>query len=79
MAGLKHGIGDTVQIKSREWYDKNKDKNGDVRFGFGKEPFISKMAVYCGQKAWIKKDDVGDYELDVDRGGWFWNDLMLED
>lgn len=42
----KRRIGDKVRIKSREWYEANKDEYGRVtcKYGFGDD-----MAVFCGR------------------------------
>lgn len=39
-------VGDKVKIKSREWYDKWKEQNGQVRVG---EVFLFDMADACGR------------------------------
>jgi hypothetical protein len=36
---MKYKVGDKVRIKSREWYDSNKNKYGDVDF--------SVLHIYC--------------------------------
>lgn len=38
-------VGDKVRIKSREWYEKNKDSMGYVNVP---EIFVPQMAEYCG-------------------------------
>ena len=75
---MKHKLGDVVQIKSLDWYKKNKDEDGWVEeehlssFGFD-------MSEYCGMKATIASvlDDY--YFIDIDNGEWCWCDYMFED
>ena len=78
MAELKFSVGDTVTIKSKEWYDQNKNEQGDIRFPDGKEPFVKGMDKFCGKTATIINICTHEYVLDIDRGRWFWNDLMIE-
>ena len=75
---MKHKVGDTVTIKSLDWYNKNKDEDGCV----GEEHisiFICDMSEYCGMKAKITAvlDDY--YVIDIDNGKWCWCDYMFED
>jgi len=70
-------VGDTVRIKPRSWYEKNKDANGDVDTP---SSFVSDMAVYCGRKAKVigvyNRDDTSKmYLLDIcveDYWSWDW-------
>ena len=41
-------VGDKVKIKSREWYEKWKDEQGDVD-GIGTHRFVLEMSKYCGK------------------------------
>jgi hypothetical protein len=79
MERLKFSVGDTVTIKSKDWYMKNKDENGDIRFGFGKEPFVRGMDKFCGKTATIINMCTKEYVLDIDRGYYYWNDEHLSD
>ena len=75
---MKYKVGNIVQIKSLDWYKKNKDEDGWVEeehlssFGFD-------MSEYCGMKAKIASvlDDY--YVIDIDNGKWCWCDYMFED
>lgn len=69
-------IGDKVRIKSREWYEANKNEYGVVNC---KHVFVNKMAVFCGRSFKIK--DVafaGGYKLDG-AGDWIFSDEMFEE
>lgn len=73
---MKHKIGDKVKIKSKEWYEKNKNISGDIYCG--DTLFLAAMHRYCGNIATITS--VGSiYRLDIDNGKWGWADEMLED
>lgn len=73
---MKYKVGDKVRIKSREWYEKNKNISGNILFG--DTLFIAAMHRYCGNIATITS--VGDiYRIDIDNGKWGWTDEMLED
>ena len=75
---MKHKLGDVVQIKSLDWYKKNKDEDDWVEeehlssFGFD-------MSVYCGMKAKITAVLYNNYFIDIDNGKWYWCDYMFED
>ena len=63
-------VGDKVRIKSKEWYDKNKDENGEIKnddIVFGK--YYSK---FCGLTMDINslKDDMY-YLLTISKNGHF--------
>ena len=42
---MKHKVGDVVQIKSLDWYNKNKDEDGWVRKE-GTVVFVTEMYQY---------------------------------
>lgn len=44
---MKYKVGDVVRIKSREWYDTNKNKYGDVDFPYC--AFTAAMSAMCGK------------------------------
>ena len=44
---MKYKVGDKVRIKSREWYDSNKNKYGDVDFPCC--TFTAEMSEMCGK------------------------------
>lgn len=72
----KRRIGDKVRIKSREWYEANKDEYGRVTCKYG---FVDDMAVFCGRSFKIKDITLtGGYKLDgVD--GWTFSDDMFDE
>ena len=75
---MKYKVGDKVRVKSKEWYESNRTKEGDYEVdGLS---FTDYMTKFCGKEATITysdKDD-GTYQLDIDSSYWF-NDKMLED
>ena len=46
MSKLKYKVGDKVRIKSLDWYNENKDINGNVHCG--DKVFDNYMSVFCG-------------------------------
>lgn len=69
-------IGDKVRIKSREWYEANKNKHGTVNCKYG---FVDDMAVFCGRSFKIKNIMLkGGYRLDG-AGDWTFSDEMFEE
>ena len=77
-------VGQKVVIKSSEWYNSKKDKNGDIRLA--EEVFIEEMAKYCGKTATILDafedldggSDATMYLIDLDEGDWNWTYEMFE-
>ena len=77
-------LGQKVTIKSVDWYNSNKDKNGAIKLAT--EVFVSEMSEYCGKTATIVDvfkdlDGVDDnimYRIDLDNRGWNWTDEMFE-
>ena len=80
----KLSLGQKVTIKSLDWYNANKDKNGAIILSA--EVFVEEMAEYCGKTATILdafKDLDGEsntimYRIDLDERGWNWTDEMFE-
>ena len=79
----KLSLGQKVTIKSLDWYNSNKDKNGAVKLA--EEVFVEEMAEYCGKTATIvdvfKDLDGGDatmYRIDLDHRDWNWTEEMFE-
>lgn len=73
---MKHKVGDKVRIKSREWYEKNKNRAGDILCGG--TFFVDDMVCYCGNIATIASVD-RIYRLDIDNSEFEWSDEMFED
>ena len=72
---MKYKVGDKVVVKSRKWYDKNKDENGNVQMNF--DDFVGPMAELCGKTVTISEIINGRYrikEMCLD-----WYDDMFED
>ena len=80
----KLSLGQKVTIKSLDWYNSNKDKNGAIILSA--EVFVEEMAKYCGKTATIVdvfKDLGGEsdaimYRIDLDHRDWNWTDEMFE-
>jgi hypothetical protein len=73
MKNHKYKIGDSVIIKSLEWYKKNCDVNGDIEVNCS---FVEPMSEFCGIKMTIiryTKDGYMMYDND-----WEWSDDMFE-
>ena len=77
-------LGQKVTIKSLDWYNSNKDKNGAIKLSA--EVFVEEMAEYCGKTATIldafKDLDGGSnatmYRIDLDHRDWNWTEEMFE-
>lgn len=70
-------VGDTVRIKSREWYDNNKNEQGYVDLPLAL--FLPVMAQLCGKIATITYI-VGDgtFKINLDGGRYWWSAEMIE-
>ena len=72
-------VGDKVRIKSIDWYNKNKDEDGDVELST--HIFVPEMSEYCGAVVTIKDvfEDIDDnvvyYMEDI---VWDWTNEMIE-
>ena len=74
---LKFKVGDKVRVKSLEWYNENKQKDGTI--DFDGTIFTPKMSECCGKEyKIIDIDEDGDYTLSID-DCWYFSDDMLED
>jgi len=74
---MKYKIGDTVYIKSLDWYNDNKNYGVYVKsynFFFDKH-----MQHFCGKSAIIKDIDRDAYKINLDDRIFFWEDYMFED
>ena len=77
-------LGQKVTIKSVDWYNSNKDKNGAIKLTT--DVFVEEMSEYCGKTATIvdvfqNLDGVDDnimYRIDLDHRDWNWTDEMFE-
>lgn len=80
---MKYKAGDRVKIKSLDWYNENKNKQGNTSFpcqvGVA---FTSEMSFFCGQIVTITQiEDIKDrefYHIREDKGVYVWADEMIE-
>lgn len=72
----KRKVGDKVRIKSREWYEANKDGKGVVP---GVCYFTPQMAILCGKTFTITVVCGDYYRLDGEARPYFFTEMMLED
>lgn len=80
---MKYKVGDKVRIKSLDWYNKNKNKRGNISFPYEAEVvFTSEMSSFCGQIVTISQkgytQDIGFYRIKEDYGVHMWTDEMIE-
>lgn len=73
---MKYKVGDSVKIKSEEWYRRNASPNGYI-WPNGDIEFIPSMAKYLGQTCIIREVNTRSYCLE--NVPHFWTDYMLED
>ena len=78
---MKYKVGDKVRIKSKDWYEKNKDEDGDIRLS--QRYFNEDMCMYCGKIATIEEISTYHgyirYNIDIDKLHYFWDDEMFEE
>jgi len=80
---MNYKVGDTVRIKSKQWYVLNKNRFGENFLMSLGVWFVHDMSLYCGKKC--KIDHISDsgqyqyYRLDIDFGHWNWTDDMFDD
>lgn len=71
---MKYKVGDKVRIKTKEWYDKNKDSDGNVKTRTNCVTVA--MSKYCGMEAIVTQCGFGstgtDCTIDIDNGRWCW-------
>lgn len=72
---MRYKPGDRVRIKSLDWYNKNKDEDGDV--DCGTQNFVDSMKSYCGQILTIKGMGTNYSYSMLDKPFW-WTDEMIE-
>lgn len=59
---MKHKVGDKVRIKSKDWYERNKDKNGNITLSSGNH-FGECMKELLGKSFTISAAESGWYNL----------------
>jgi hypothetical protein len=82
---MKYKVGDKVRIKSVEWYNENKDKDGVVNLILSSNSrynLVESMTAFCGKVVTIGHVDErrNCYEIkeDVEEYHWAWTDEMIE-
>jgi hypothetical protein len=79
---MKHEVGDTVRIRSKEWIDaQKKGLCGEIRNpddDAREYEFIPVMFVYAGNLAKITSIITDIYRIDVDGESWDWEDWMFD-
>ena len=77
---MKYKVGDKVRIKSLDWYNKNKRKDGNIRYKHGAYPifFTRYMSRFCGETLTIKCVHKGSYYMNETGSCEFWTDEMIE-
>ena len=76
---MKYNIGDKIRVKSLEWYNANKDKDGDIKYT-GLVYFTHKMSEFCNEIVTIYEvleDDF--YLIQEDDQIFAWTDDMFVD
>ena len=73
----KYKVGDKVRIKSLDWYNSNKDENGEVLPHSGSS-FVKEMSEYCGKECEIRHINT-DGEIRLKEYDWYWADWMFEE
>ena len=81
---MKHKVGDTVKIKSIDWFNaQEKDSDGDIHvYSVNNIVYFTKdMSNYCSKEAKIEDIRIDDniYFLDVDKRCYEWTDDMFDE
>ena len=81
MENMRFKVGDRVRIKSLDWYNKNKDENGNIRYKHGNVYpifFTKYMSRFCGETVTIKCVHTRSYHMNETGSCEFWTDEMIE-
>lgn len=70
-------VGDKVRIKSLNWYNENKDKDGEIVCG--EFVFLENMKKFCSKTLTILEDVDDGYLMLEDDLGYVWTDEMIEE
>jgi hypothetical protein len=74
---MKYEEGDKVLIKDINWYNKNKDEDGDI--SCGEFIFVSQMSKFCGKILTIDVDfEDGSYLMKEDTDGFVFTNEMFD-
>lgn len=74
---MKHKVGDKVRIRSKEWYEKNKDEYGIVVTST--VSFNKNMTKFLGKEAVITNVYNGYYTINLTCDLYTWDDDMFEE
>lgn len=74
---MKYKVGDKVQVKSLDWYNKNKNIYDIV--SCGADSFVMDMTDHCGKIVTISCYCYNGYHIQEDTDGYTWTDEMFED
>ena len=72
----KYKLGDKVRVKSLEWYNSNKNENGEIVKDY--ITFLEGMSEYCGKECEVSYVYPHGYYL-LEGINWYWADWMLEE
>ena len=78
---MKYKVGDKVRIKSLDWYNQNKNEDGDISLIESTNSyynFIEVMRDFCGKVMTISSVNSYYYDMVEDDGEYFWTDEMTE-
>ena len=79
---MRFKVGDRVRIKSLDWYNENKDEDGNIRYrrdGAAYPIFFTKyMSRFCGETLTIKCVHKESYYMNETGSCEFWTDEMIE-
>lgn len=80
---MKYNVGYKIRIKDIDWYNENKDANGDVWCFYGVHKFTKEMSKFCGKTVTISMDLTGltgdgEYLIKEDDETNWWTDDMIE-
>ena len=78
---MKYKVGDKVRIKSLDWYNENKDEDGNIiliNCTNSSYNFIEKMRGLCGKVMTISSVYMYSYNMVEDDCEYFWTDEMIE-
>ena len=74
---MKYKVGDKVRIKSLDWYNENKNEDGDIQFENNPHwRFVKDMSKNCGKTSTITAVNETAYRLE--NIPWNWTDEMIE-
>ena len=78
---MNYKVGDKVRIKSLDWYNENKDEDGNIPLvenTNSKYNFTKRMRGLCGKVMTISSANSYYYDMVEDNGEYFWTDEMIE-